>query len=101
MTESEQAGRIASDWLNFKMNPLVQMVHGDPDCDAVVLARQYERVASMHQDICGVAGRLVEALEKIRDLEPEPFVFPTDWSEQIEACPECRRYRGHPIQQGI
>lgn len=46
-------------------------------------------------------GKLVEALEKIRDLKPAPFAFPADWSEQIAACPECQRYKGHPIQQGI
>jgi len=46
MTESEQADRIAQDWLDFKMNPLTQMVHGDPDCDACVLARQYNRLVA-------------------------------------------------------
>jgi uncharacterized membrane protein len=43
MNEREQAKMIADQWLDFRMNPLVQMVHGDPDCDAVVLARQYMR----------------------------------------------------------
>ncbi len=41
MEEREQALAIANQWLDFKMNSLVQMVHGDPDCDACVLARQY------------------------------------------------------------
>jgi len=45
--------------------------------------------------------RLTSALEAIAGLEPAPFAFPEDWSEQIAACPECQRYRGHPIQQGI
>lgn len=41
-------------------------------------------------------------LARIRDLEPEPFNGePDDWSEQIAACPECQRYRDHPIQNGI
>jgi hypothetical protein len=44
---------------------------------------------------------LREALTQIEALKPEPFVFPPDWHEQIEACPECQSYRGHPIQQGI
>ena len=44
MTEREQAYRIANDWLDGKMNALVQMVPGDPDCDAVILARQYIRL---------------------------------------------------------
>ncbi len=43
MTEREQALEIAKRWLDFDMNPLVQMVPGDPDCDACVLARQYIR----------------------------------------------------------
>lgn len=47
------------------------------------------------------ASRLRAALELILKLECVPFVFPADWSEQIEACSECQRYKGHPIQQGI
>lgn len=43
----------------------------------------------------------IEALERIRDLEPGPFEMPKDWSEQIAACPQCQRYKNHPIQQGI
>ena len=43
MTEIEQAKKIANDWLDGKMNPPTQMVPGDPDCDACVLARQYNR----------------------------------------------------------
>lgn len=43
MDELHQAERIANSWLEFQMNPLTQMVPGDPDCDACVLARQYLR----------------------------------------------------------
>jgi hypothetical protein len=43
MTEREQARMIADCWLDFQMNAFVQMVPGDPDCDACVLARQYVR----------------------------------------------------------
>ena len=45
VTEVEQALAIANKWLDFDMNPLVQMVHGDPDCDACVLARQFVRAS--------------------------------------------------------
>lgn len=45
MTEREQAKKIAEMWLDFQMNPLTQMVHGDPDCDACVLARQFVRMS--------------------------------------------------------
>lgn len=43
MDEREQANKIAGMWLDFRMNSLVQMVPGDPDCDACVLARQFKR----------------------------------------------------------
>jgi hypothetical protein len=43
LTEHEQALIIANKWLDFDMNPLVQMVPGDPDCDACVLAREFIR----------------------------------------------------------
>jgi hypothetical protein len=45
VTEREQARRIAEMWLEFLMNPLTQMVPGDPDCDACVLARQFIRAS--------------------------------------------------------
>jgi len=44
MSEESHAIEIASRWLDFKMNSLVQMVPGDPDCDACVLARQFIRL---------------------------------------------------------
>jgi len=64
MTEEAQAREIANRWLEFQMNPLVQMVPGDPDCDACVLARQYLRaVTSPGQD--RPAGRTERQLELI------------------------------------
>jgi hypothetical protein len=51
MTEQEQAKLIAEMWLDFRMNPLTQMVPGDPDCDAVVLARQYVRLSEAYEAI--------------------------------------------------
>lgn len=44
MTEREQALLIANKWLEFDMNVFTQMVPGDPDCDACVLARQFIRL---------------------------------------------------------
>lgn len=44
MTEQEQAKQIAESWLDFQWNQFTQMVRGDPDCDAVVLARQFVRL---------------------------------------------------------
>ena len=43
MNEREQARATANRWLDARINPLVEMVPGDPDCDACVLARQYMR----------------------------------------------------------
>lgn len=55
MKERDQALLIANMWLEFKMNSLTQMVPGDPDCDACVLARQYvraiERIATLWEAI--------------------------------------------------
>lgn len=66
MDEREQAIRIASDWLDFKMNSLVQMVHGDPDCDACVLARQHIRACDR-----------IEALKSPTDAM---LIAARDWS---------------------
>ena len=47
------------------------------------------------------AESLVAALRAIIDMEPEPYAFPDDWQAQIAACEECKRWKNHPIQQGI
>jgi hypothetical protein len=44
---------------------------------------------------------LRKALEEIRDLKPRKKELPADHWDQIRACPECQRYAGHPVQQGI
>lgn len=49
MNEREQALQIALDWLDFRMDAFVQMVPGDPDCDACVLARQFVRLSDALQ----------------------------------------------------
>lgn len=44
---------------------------------------------------------LEKALAEIRDLEPAPFnSYPADWQEQIDACEDCQRYKGHPVMHG-
>jgi hypothetical protein len=46
--------------------------------------------------------RLNEAFDSIRDYtDPDYADFPADWSAQIDACEECARWKGHPIQGGI
>lgn len=45
---------------------------------------------------------LVGALDEIANIkERKKDCYPPDWRKQIAACPECQRYKGHPIQQGI
>jgi len=45
---------------------------------------------------------LVAALDEIANIkERKKDCYPPDWRKQIAACPECQRYKGHPIQQGI
>lgn len=46
---------------------------------------------------------LEDALRAIAELEPRPIEdpFPPDWQEQVKNCPECQRYKDHPIQLGI
>jgi hypothetical protein len=51
-------------------------------------------------------GKLIaemrEALTAIAELtERKVRKYPEDWREQIADCPECRRYKDHPIQRGI
>ena len=46
--------------------------------------------------------RLEAALREIAGIkEREKNCYPPDWREQIAACPECQRYKDHPIQRGI
>jgi hypothetical protein len=46
--------------------------------------------------------RLEAALREIAGIkEREKNCYPPDWREQIAACPECHRYKDHPIQRGI
>jgi hypothetical protein len=64
MTEREQALIIANKWLDFDMNALVQMVPGDPDCDACVLARQFiravEQLGAKQRRACPVCDGVSE-----------------------------------------
>lgn len=47
-------------------------------------------------------ARLTAALSEIANItERRESKYPADWHDQIAACPECRRYKDHPIQGGI
>lgn len=58
MEERQQAWQIAHQWLDFRMNSLTQMVPGDPDCDACVLARQYMRALDTINQLQELCARL-------------------------------------------
>lgn len=47
------------------------------------------------KEFVGALGEIADIKERKKDL------YPSDWREQIAACPECQRYKNHPIQQGI
>lgn len=58
MMEQDQAKIIADKILDFTVtHPMALYVHGDPDCDACVLARQYiralEREEALRSDLEG------------------------------------------------
>lgn len=58
MEERQQAWQVSHQWLDFRMNALTQMVPGDPDCDACVLARQYMRALDKIAQLHELAARL-------------------------------------------
>jgi hypothetical protein len=45
--------------------------------------------------------KLRKALLEIVALDVRPYTMPADHWAQIGACPECARYKDHPVQQGI
>lgn len=48
------------------------------------------------------ASVLLGALRAVVAMEPEPFPFDhVAWGAEVDACSECQRYQGHPIQAGI
>ena len=45
---------------------------------------------------------LVQVLNQIANLKPEPFNLPPDFHLNIKACPDCQGWaKDHPIQGGI
>lgn len=49
----------------------------------------------------GGVQELAEALREIRDMKPREYTGPEFDREVSDACPDCIKYQGHPIQQGI
>lgn len=77
--------------------------HGTFDSLLDAIAHANRLNTSTERDVLAVENeRLRKALKEILDLSERPYdEFPADWTDQIAACPECQRYKDHPIQQGI
>lgn len=65
------------------------------------LDRTVSRLESENAALKAERGELVAALESIRDMEDRPYEGPQFDRAAVDACPECQRYAGHPIQHGI
>jgi hypothetical protein len=59
MNEREQAKATAERWLEGQMNPLVEMVPGEPDCEACQLARSYLRALEKIERLIHLADHYV------------------------------------------
>jgi hypothetical protein len=77
----------------------------DFDADASLILEAVNALPALLALIEQQAATIAElrgGLQEIEALEPRPFDgYPDDWQEQIESCPDCQSYKGHPIQQGI
>lgn len=62
-------------------------------------------VAALTKERDGAHRALTTAIEALNYIsgisERKKNCYPIDWREQIAVCPECQRYKDHPIQQGI
>lgn len=85
MNERQQAWQIGNQWLDQRMNPLTQMVPGDPDCDACVIARQYMRALD-------TIAQLQEAFTRLWDGEDfteemKKHLTENKWPASIQSSP--------------
>jgi hypothetical protein len=61
MDERQAAWHTANRWLDGRMRSLVDMVPGDHDCSACVLARQYMRALDKIAQLTEIIERLAPA----------------------------------------
>jgi hypothetical protein len=66
ISEHSEALYIANQWLDFKMNALTQMVPGDPDCDACIVARQFIRTEEHCQILMASNAALTSEILRLR-----------------------------------
>jgi hypothetical protein len=63
MNEREQAKATAERWLEGQMNPLVEMVPGEPDCEACQIARSYLRALEKIERLTRFLGTVAPRAE--------------------------------------
>ena len=77
--ERERARATANRWLNFLMEPLVEMVPGDPDCSACELARSYLRALEKIERLTYIAE-----LYDMRVCEKPLAELQDEWPKAIQ-----------------
>jgi hypothetical protein len=63
--------------------------------EGLALIGKVETLTARVEELEGALKEIIHLTERPADL------FPSDWKEQIAACPDCQRYKDHPIQRGI
>lgn len=73
-----------------------------PDSAIEGLQEHVSRLTAQLTEARAGEDELLKGLREIAAItERKENKFPSDWRDQIASCPECQRYKGHPIQNGI
>ena len=80
------------------------LYRGEGAVSVVAEVRRQNAEAFAGDEIATLNARVAEleaGLVSIRDMEDRPYEGPHFDRAAVDACPECQRYAGHPIQNGI
>lgn len=88
--------------LHESLNSMKYVLSGRPACvhESIPLLRAAAQALREQGERVKVLEEALGAIANVTE-RPSDHIIPSDWQEQIRACPECQRYSGHPIQQGI
>ena len=79
--------------------------NGDARCTCAIWADALDAIDALRAQAAKDKARIERLEAALREIagikEREKNCYPPDWREQIAACPECQRYKDHPIQRGI
>lgn len=79
--------------------------NGDARCTCAIGADALDAIDALRAQAAKDKARIERLEAALREIagikEREKNCYPPDWREQIAACPECQRYKDHPIQRGI